>query len=342
MPRWKSYNYDAMASVAAMRARADKPHTIAIDTETSGFGWWDYPFCATVTWLDAEGDLQSHYIDLEQDNGRGGRTGILRDIIDIPERWVFHNAKFDLQKLAMVDALPEGWQKSKTIEDTATIYALINENDVKKLKYLAQKFLGESTNEDKILAKVRRKLKIKKDDGYHLLPRNVVLPYALKDTEFTLRLYELLRPKLHEDLVDLYDFEIGLGLDLLEIEGHGIGLDIPYLERTASEYGVKVMQGQAALAKLTGKEDFNANSPKQILEAFTARGTKLDSTDKATLSGLDDELATTLLQYRSDKKLHSTYLLAMLAEQRDGIIHPNFNLTTPRTGRMSSGQATNN
>jgi DNA polymerase I-like protein with 3'-5' exonuclease and polymerase domains len=342
MPRWKSYKYDNMAVAADLAASADRPHTIAIDTETSGFGWWDYPFCATLTWLDASDDLQSFYIDLEQDNGRGGRIGILRDIIDTPTRWAFHNAKFDLQKLAMVGALPEGWQKSKTIEDTATIYALINENDTKKLKYLAQKFLGESTNEDKILAKVRRKLKIKKDDGYHLLPRNVVLPYALKDTEFTLRLYNLLRPKLHEDLVELYDFEIDLGLTLLEIESYGLGLDIPYLTQTASEYGVRVMKGQAALVQLTGKENFNANSPKQILEAFEARGTKLDSTDKATLSGLDDELATTLLQYRSDKKLHSTYLLAMLAEQRDGIIHPNFNLTTPRTGRMSSGAATNN
>jgi DNA polymerase I-like protein with 3'-5' exonuclease and polymerase domains len=350
MPRWKGYKYEPMATAALLRANKDTPHTVAIDTETSGFGWYDEPFCATITWLDDEDELQSFYIDLEGD-GWNHRAELLKTIIGGAERWVFHNAKFDLQKLAMADALPGHWKLNHLIEDTATIYALINENDTKRLKYLANKILGESTNEEEVLKKVRRKLKLKKDDGYHLLPRNVVLPYALKDTEFTLRLYNTLRPRLPEDMDDLYLFEIGLELDLLEIEGHGIGLDIPYLTKTASEYGVKVMKGQAALVKLTGKADFNANSPKQITEAFAEQfGVELTSTDKETMQGIIDykgahkgkALAKALLEYRSDKKLHSTYLLAMLAEQRDGIIHPNFNLTTPRTGRMSSGQATNN
>ena len=342
MPRWKSYKYGEWAAAALNRAVANRPAVMAIDTETTGLGWFDTAFCVTLTWPDrAAGGLVSVYIDLESDES-GTRREIVKTIISACPRWVFHNAKFDLQKLAMEGCLPDDWREKHTIEDTATIYALLNENDSKRLKHLAQKILGESTNEDKVLAKVRRKLKLKKDDGYHLLPRNVVAPYAMKDTEYTLRLYQVLRPKLPEDVVDLYDFEIGLELDLLGIEGNGIGLELAYLTKATSEYGVKVMKGQAELVKLTGKEGFNANSPKQITEAFAERGIELESTDKEHLSALSDPLAAALLSYRSDKKLHSTYLLAMLAEQRDGVIHPNFNLTTPRTGRMSSGQATNN
>jgi len=337
LPRLREFRWDSWADWAAQNARGD----LAIDTETSGVGFYDEPFCATVTWRDADGGLQSAYISLEGE-GRERRIGVLREILRYADRWIFHNAKFDLQKLELVGVLSEGWN-GRLIEDTATIYALLDENDRKGLKYLAEKILGESTNEDKALAAVRRKLKLKKADGYQHIPREFIVPYALKDTEFTLRLFERLWPKLEtRDLMELYRSEIDLTLALLEIEAQGFALDVPYLEATASEYGARVMKGWRQIVKLTGNEELNPNSPAQIAAAFEARGIRLESTAKAELSKLDDELATSLLQYRSDSKLHKTYLTAMLADQRGGLIHPNFNTTLPRTGRMSSSAASNN
>lgn len=343
MPRFKKYKYGEWAIVSHQRAAAHRPHIVAVDTETSGFGWWDEAFCVTMTWpARAEGGLYSAYFDLEADES-GTRRHIVKQILKATPTWVFHNAKFDLQKLEMAGCLPDNWRDNTTIEDTATMAALIDENRRKGLKYLGQVLLGDTTNEEKVLAKVRRKLKIKKDDGYHLIPREFVVPYALKDTELTLRLFQYLRTRLPEDMQQLYRDEIELELCLLPIEGHGIGLDIPYLSRTTSEHGVLLMKLDGKLKELTGNDTFNSNSPKQILEAFAMRGVTLLKTDKEALGERpDDELAQTILEYRRIKKLYSTYLVGMLDEQRDGVIHPNFNLTTPRTGRMSSGAATNN
>jgi DNA polymerase I-like protein with 3'-5' exonuclease and polymerase domains len=172
-----------------------------------------------------------------------------------------------------------------------------------------------------------------------------VVPYAMKDTEFTLRLYERLAPKLPDSLQELYQQEVAVALALLDVEAAGIGLDVPYLEKTASAYGVKLMRLDKALQKLAATPTgslFNPNSPKQVMEAFERRGIALSKTDKATLKTLDDDLAKTLLEYRNIKKMHATYLVGMLAEQKDGVIHPNFNTTLPRTGRMSSSAASNN
>jgi len=88
-----------------------------------------------------------------------------------------------------------------------------------------------------------------------------------------------------------------------------------------------------------GSEEFNPNSPKQLSEAFEALGIEVESTDKATLATIDNPLAEQILQLRVVKKMLGTYLQAILAEQRDGILHPSYRQHGTRTGRMSSGEA---
>jgi DNA polymerase I-like protein with 3'-5' exonuclease and polymerase domains len=354
MPRFKRYEYDRMGSRAIERFNQDLPSVVAVDTETEGFAWDAPAFCVTLTWRSQDERLVSCYLDLDFDD-HCSRLAVARHMLALSGSWVFHNAKFDLQKLILAGCIDREWIEASFIEDTNIIHALIDENDRHGLKYLAAKLLGESTNEDKVLAKVRRKLKIKKDDGYHLLPREVVVPYAMRDTELTLMLYEYLWPKLPEDCHDLYRSEVETAIALLDIEANGIALDVPYLEATASEYGIKLMKLEMELQKLGGDPEtgakFNPNSPKQITEAFSRLGKSVESTNKETLTKLAEgpslgqsvpRLASALLEHRKVKKLHGTYLVGMLAEQRDGIIHPNFNLTLPRTGRMSSSAATNN
>ena len=90
---------------------------------------------------------------------------------------------------------------------------------------------------------------------------------------------------------------------------------------------------------MTQDEDFNPNSPKQIMEAFSGLGVTLEATDKATLRHTEHPLAQAILELRSLKKMHGTYLKPMLSEQRDGVIHPNFRQHGTKTGRMSSGGA---
>jgi DNA polymerase I-like protein with 3'-5' exonuclease and polymerase domains len=372
VPRFREFKYDSWAewTYEKFRSDADVNPTgmmVAVDTETSGVGFYDEPFAATLTWRSPEGSLRSGYFDLEGP-GRERRIQLLRNILDgLATGWVFHNAKFDLQKLVLVGALDIASiaRKSEGLHDTQTIYVLIDENGRKGLKHLAATVLkvddtieveiksGPNKGEFKRVPKeehklgaVRRKLGLKKADGYHLLPREVLVPYALKDTEFTLLLWEKLLPQLEalgdERLMALYREFMQLKLVLLDMEADSFKLDIPYLDCITSEYGVKVMEGWERIVKLTGNPDLNPQSPDQIKATFAKRGVKVDSTAVDVLRDLDDELAEALLQYRSDKKTHTTYLVALKHEQRNGYVHPNFNDDAARTGRMSSSAASNN
>jgi DNA polymerase-1 len=195
---------------------------------------------------------------------------------------------------------------------------------------------------------VRRKLKLKKEDGYHLLPREVLIPYAMRDTELTLLLFEKLRPLLPAELEPVYAEEIELISVLREMEANGVGIDVPYLDEAAEEYGAKVMRAWQKLVKLVGRDDFNPGSVPQLKAAFAAAGVSLASTDKAAMRDLlgnsktpaeARELAETIHEYREAEKVYVTYLRSLQNEQRDGVWHPWFNSIGPRTGRMSSSTA---
>lgn len=361
MPRLREFRWRAWATHSYETYLRTMPNIVAVDTETTGVGFYDEPFAATLTWRTPEG-LQSAYFDLEA-AGREDRIQQLWSMLNEVPAWVFHNSKFDLQKLQLIGALPDPAEHE--LHDTQTLWTLIDENSRKGLKHLAVHVLGvDNTIEVEIksgpnkgktkrvpkeehhLAAVRRKLKLKKADGYHLLPREVLIPYALKDTEFTLRLFETLMPRLEAigdpRLLELYREFMKLKLVLLDMEADGFKLDMDYLNETTSEYGVRVMEGWDNIVTLTGNPELNPQSPAQLIEAFAARGVILESTAEAVLKGLDDDLARALLQYRSDKKIHTTYLRALQEEQRDGFVRPNFNDDAARTGRMSSSAASNN
>jgi DNA polymerase I-like protein with 3'-5' exonuclease and polymerase domains len=367
MPRIREFLWDSWAQWAARKIVEDMPTAVAIDTETTGVGWHDVPFCATLTWRSAEGELRSAYIDLESE-GHEARAELLKSMLMWVPTWVFWNAKFDLQKLDYIGALPEITDKI-TIEDGQPIASLLNENRRMALKVRAVEDLGfvdtveveiksgpnkgkkKVAKEEHVLGAVRRKLKLKKEDGYHLLPREVLIPYALRDTELTLRWWEKHRPLLPEDLEPVYAEEIELIHVLRGIEANGVGVNVSYLEETTDEYGGKVMRAWQTLTSLTGKADFNPGSVPQLKAVFEAAGVTLDSTDKAAMRDLlanertpekARELAEAIRDYRDVEKVYGTYLTTLLAEQRDGVAHPWFNSVGPRTGRTSSSKAANN
>jgi DNA polymerase-1 len=179
---------------------------------------------------------------------------------------------------------------------------------------------------------------MKKEDGYAPIPHEILAPYAKKDAEFTLRLYEVLRNRLPEDLRPLYEIEKALTISLLGIEARGLQIDKSYVKKQRQEYGDKIYKTKARIAEISGSE-FNPQSPAQIIAAFEERGIRISKTDKATLASVDDELASLIVELREANKIKTTYFDGLDAEARDGILHPNFRQHGTRTGRMSSGAA---
>ena len=310
---------------------------LAIDTETTGVGWHDEAFMISIAYY--YGDvLYSHVYDKRNSEHGGWEQSlqIVKDYLNNCSTVIMHNAKFDIQKLCQL-GIPLSMFVDK-FEDTQALAHLINEQQSTSLKYLARTVLGEETDEDEVLKVWRRKNKIKKEEGYEPIPHEILAPYALKDAEFTLRLYEVLWNRLPKDLQALYDIEKSLTISLLGIEARGLKVNRDYVKRQRQEYGDKIYQTKARIAELSGTE-FNPQSPAQVLEALEVRGVTVKKTDKATLASVDDELASLIVELREANKIKTTYFDAMYEEAKDGILHPNFRQHGTRTGRMSSGAA---
>jgi DNA polymerase-1 len=310
---------------------------LAIDTETTGVDWHDEAFMisiATPEWshvydrrLCEHGELWDEAVETV--------AAMLYEC----DKIIMHHAKFDIQKLCRL-GIPSSVFTLDKVQDTQALAHLLDEQSPSGLKHLAKTILGEETDEAEVLRKVRRELKVKKEDGYYPIPHEVLAPYAAKDAEYTLRLFEILYPKVEQrGLLDMYRMEMELTMVLLAIEAYGMQVDREYVTEKRREYGDKIFNITRRIKQMAGDE-FNPNSPKQILEAFANRGVKLESTDKATLASIDDELAAAIVELRELNKIKSTYLDAMDTESaRDGRLHPHFRQHGTRTGRMSSGAA---
>ena len=307
---------------------------LAIDTETTGVGWHDEAFMISIATREWSHVYDKRLCEHGKDWDEAVET-VSAMLIDC-DKIIMHNAKFDIQKLCRL-GIPLNVFKDK-FEDTQALAHLIDEQQSTSLKYLARTVLNEGTDEDEVLKVWRRKNKIKKEEGYEPIPNEILAPYAAKDAEFTLRLYEVLWNRMPKDLLPLYNIEKDLTLSLLGIEARGLRVNRDYVKRQRQEYGDKIYKTKARIAELSGS-DFNPQSPAQVLAALEDRGIRISKTDKATLASVDDELASLIVELREANKIKTTYFDAMFEESKDGILHPNFRQHGTRTGRMSSGAA---
>ena len=308
---------------------------LAIDTETTGVGWHDEAFMISLAFME---DTKRVTIVCDKRNSTRWHKDVAMVLTQLnkADKIIMHNAKFDIQKLCRL-GIPLSVFKDK-FEDTQAIAHLIDEHQPTGLKYLANKYLDESTDEDEVLKVWRRKNKIKKEQGYEPIPHEILAPYAAKDAEFTLRLYQMLRPRLADTLIPLYEIELSLTATLLKIEAQGMRVDRKYVTHKRKEYGDRIYKLKRRIGELVG-EEFNPQSHQQVLAALGERGFVVSSTSKDALSEIDDELASLIVELREANKIKATYFDALDTEARDGVLHPNFRQHGTRTGRMSSGSA---
>jgi DNA polymerase I-like protein with 3'-5' exonuclease and polymerase domains len=306
---------------------------VAIDTETTGVGWYDEAFMISMA-TDAYSIVYDRRI-MSIGEWDDAIAEVFKALANA-DKIIMHNAKFDMQKLIRLGI--NGRVFYDKFEDTQAMAHLIDEHQSTSLKHLARVYLNETTDEDEVLKVYRRKAKLKKEDGYEPIPYDILAPYAKKDAEFTLRLYEYLINRLPKESYPLYEMEKEMTLALLRIEAQGMHVDREYITQKRREYGDKIYWTKAKIAELSGP-DFNPQSPQQVLAALEERGVSVSKTDKATLASVDDELATLIVDLREANKIKTTYFDAMYDESKHGVLHPNFRQHGTRTGRMSSGSA---
>ena len=175
--------------------------------------------------------------------------------------------------------------------------------------------------------------------------------YCCQDSDITLRLKNILAPKLEEKkLYDLFcNIELPLVNVLAEMEYAGISIDTEYLKKMAVDIDKSLVRLTKDIYKIAG-EEFNINSPKQLsvilfekLKLPVVKKTKTgSSTDEEVLQKLAKrhELPKDLLEYRQLFKLKSTYIDALpaLVNPKTNRVHTSFNQTVTATGRLSSSE----
>lgn len=250
-----------------------------------------------------------------------------------------HSVKEDLHVLANY-----GITVSNVTFDTILASYLLNSNSRQHtLEHLAIHYFNKTMMSiGELVGKGKQLI------GTEEVPINQMSTYCCEETDYTVRLKQVLEAELKErKLMPLItDIEIPLLRVLTQMERDGIYVDLPCLQ-TMSQEVAKLIRAMEGDIHEMAKELFNINSPKQLSEILfkkmgipaprkTATG---HSTDADVLESLQDRypIAGKVLEYRLLEKLRSTYLQSLPQDVNPdtGRIHCTFNQSVAATGRLS-------
>ncbi len=248
-----------------------------------------------------------------------------------------HNIKFDILHLK-----DKGMEVNGISDDSMIIsYLLHPERRSHKLKELTMEYLDyiQQSYDDLI----------KKNDKLEDIDINIISKYCIDDSVYSLKLINLLKPELkNENLQDLYDkVEIPLVEVLKEMEYRGVKINTEYINASISIMKKNLEELTNKIYTIAGYE-FNINSSQQLGELLfekmnlpitkRTRKTRAYSTDIEVLNELKNhEVVEKIIDYRTYKKLLSTYLIGLLDNiDNNNRIHTSYNQTITATGRLSS------
>ncbi len=175
-------------------------------------------------------------------------------------------------------------------------------------------------------------------------------PYAAEDADVTLRLWQMLKPRLHQARVTrVYEtLERPLVPVLAEMEMTGIKVNRDTLSRMSNAFSQKMAALEAEIHEMAG-ESFNVGSPKQLGEIMFDKlgyegGKKGKTGAYATGADVLEDLATIhdlpkrVLDWRQLSKLKSTYTDALQdhINPETGRVHTSYSIAGANTGRLAS------
>ncbi len=255
---------------------------------------------------------------------------------------VGQNIKYDIEVLANY-----GVQVQGPLFDTMVAHYLIQPELHHNMDYMAETLLNYKTiTIDQLIGSKGKGQKSMRD----LSPTDVY-KYAAEDADITLRLKNVLEPKLKEYGVEdlFYNVEMPLIYVLAEMERNGVVLDTESLKETSTIFTARMNEIEHRIYELAG-HSFNISSPRQVGDVLfgemkivdkpkkTKTGQFVTSEEELQKLAGKNEIVQKILDYRGLKKLIGTYIdaLPLLVNPRTGHIHTSFNQAVTATGRLSS------
>ena len=233
------------------------------------------------------------------------------------------------------------------IEDTMLMsYALGSDLFSHGMDGLAERVLGHKTQPIKDLIGTG-----KAQITFDQVPIDRATPYAGEDAEVTWRLWQMLRPQLHQNAVTTaYEtLERPIVPVLADMEMAGIKVDPEHLSRMSNVFAQRMAGLEDEIQTLAGTK-FNVGSPKQLgeilFDQMGLQGGKQGKTGAYSTSAdvLEDlaaeghDLPARELDWRQISKLNSTYTDALQTHvnPETGRVHTSYSIAGAATGRLAS------
>jgi DNA polymerase I len=354
----KSTAYETVTTVEKLQLWVDKAFdhgAVSVDTETTSLDAMQADLVGISLCVEMG---KACYIPLGHRSGEGlDFSGDTIDQIDLSvaldllrpllkDRSVLkigQNLKYDALILSRYDV------ELHPLDDTMLMsYALDAGRGNHGMDELSQHHLGHTPIPFKQIAGTG-KSKI----TFDLVPIDKATEYAAEDADITLRLYEVLRPRLiSEKKKTLYEtLERPLVPVLMKMEREGIKVDRTVLARLSGDFAQTMAGLEAEIHQLAG-EHFNIASPKQLgevlfdkmsLEGGKKTKTGAWATGADVLEGLaaqGHDLPIKVLNWRQLAKLKNTYTDALpkFINPQTGRVHTSYSLAATTTGRLSSNE----
>lgn len=314
---------------------------LSLDTETTSTN----PIDAELVGLSfSVEESKAFYVPVPADRNEAQKiVDIFKKVYENPSILkVGQNLKYDLEVLARYSVTLQG-----PMFDTMIAHYLLQPELRHNMDYMAETLLNYQTiHIDQLIGAKGRGQRSMRD-----LAPTQVYEYACEDADITLRLKNVLEPRLKEAGVEslFRDIEMPLMPVLAEMEMNGICLDTKALAETSKFFTERMLQLEAHIYELAG-ESFNISSPKQVGDVLfgkmkivdkpkkTKTGQFVTSEDVLMQLRSKSPIVGEILDYRGLKKLLSTYVDALpkLINPRTGHIHTSFNQAVTATGRLSS------
>ncbi len=315
--------------------------TVSLDTETTSTN----PIDAELVGLSfAAEEGKAFYVPVP-DNREKAETivNIFKPLYESPTIMkVGQNIKYDMEVL-----MRYGVCLAAPMFDTMIAHYVLQPEQHHGMDYLAEALLDYGTIHIDTLIGPRGKAQ----KSMREVPPALVCDYAAEDADITLRLHNVLKPRLKEAGAErlFYDIEMPLVPVLARMETDGVLLDTRALAETSRTLTERMREIEQDIYREAGHE-FNISSPKQVGDVLfgemrivekpkkTKRGQYVTSEEVLQQLRTKSPVVGKILQHRGLKKLLGTYVDALpkLINPRTGHIHTSFNQTVTATGRLSS------
>ncbi|MBL4658243.1 MAG: DNA polymerase I [Flavobacteriales bacterium] len=337
----KYHLVDKPDSIKALIADLKKQKEFCFDTETTGLD----PLVAELVGMSFSWKAgEAYYVPIPEDFDEAKKNAqLFKDVLgDEKIVKIGQNLKYDILVLRKYDV-----EVSNNLFDTMIAHYLLRPDMRHNMDILAETYLNYTpiSIETLIGKKGKGQKSIREAD------LSLVCEYAAEDADITYQLKEVFEPMLVDEKCDelFKDIEIPLLVVLADMEYEGIALDTDALSSFSKELETDVLKLQEKIHKLAGI-DFNIDSPKQLGEILfdhlkisdkakkTKTGQYATSEDILTKMANDHEIIPNILDYRSIRKLKSTYVdsLPEMVNKSTKHVHTNYRQAVAATGRLSS------